>query len=207
MRYLKQFKLFLEADELVGSDDIRSVEDDKSLDVSTEKAQKDSLAEVQRKLKEFQAKKQSMENIFNDPKIEKDADLEKELLSSVYNSKKETRQRNKYLRDFESVLRQERRKKKLQTAISTDEDRIKKTNDEINRLNDDIKMDITPDRESQIKISLDRNRKKLVELKDNIQKNKSILNRDVLNWQKKREDFKRDMKDEEERIKKLSSKI
>lgn len=207
MKYLKQFKLFLEADELVGTDDINSVEDDKSLDVSTEKAQKDSLAEVQRKLKEFQAKKQSMENIFNDPKIEKDADLEKELLSSVYNSKKETRQRNKYLRDFESVLRQERRKKKLQTAISTDEDRIKKTNDEINRLNDDIKMDITPDRESQIKISLDRNRKKLVELKDNIQKNKSILNRDVLNWQKKREDFKRDMKDEEERIKKLSSKI
>jgi len=92
-------------------------------------------------------------------------------------------------------------------AISTDEDRIKKTNDEINRLNDDIKMDITPDRESQIKSSLDRNRKKLVELKDNIQKNKSILNRDVLNWQKKREDFKRDMKDEEDRIKKLSSKI
>jgi hypothetical protein len=207
MRYLKQFKLFLEADELVGSDDIRSVEDDKSLDVSTEKAQKDSLVEIQRKLKEFQAKKQSMENIFNDPKIEKDTDLEKELLSSVYNSKKETRQRNKYLRDFESVLRQERRKKKLQMAISTDEDRIKKTNDEINRLNDDIKMDITPDRESQIKSSLDRNRKKLVELKDNMQKNKSILNRDVLNWQKKREDFKRDMKDEEERIKKLSSKI
>jgi hypothetical protein len=207
MKYLKQFKLFLEADELVGTDDINSVEDDKSLDVSTEKAQKDSLAEVQRKLKEFQAKKQSMENIFNDPKIEKDADLEKELLSSVYNSKKETRQRNKYLRDFESVLRQERRKKKLQMAISTDEDRIKKTNDEINRLNDDIKMDITPDRESQIKSSLDRNRKKLVELKDNIQKNKSILNRDVLNWQKKREDFKRDMKDEEDRIKKLSSKI
>lgn len=207
MKYLKQFKLFLEADELVGTDDINSVEDDKSLDTNTEKAQKDSLAEVQRKLKEFQAKKQSMENIFNDPKIEKDADLEKELLSSVYNSKKETRQRNKYLRDFESVLRQERRKKKLQTAISTDEDRIKKTNDEINRLNDDIKMDITPDRESQIEISLDRNRKKLVELKDNIQKNKSILNRDVLNWQKKREDFKRDMKDEEDRIKKLSSKI
>jgi hypothetical protein len=207
MKYLKQFKLFLEADELIGSDDINSVEDDKSLDTNTEKAQKDSLAEVQRKLKEFQAKKQSMENIFNDPKIEKDADLEKELLSSVYNSKKETRQRNKYLRDFESVLRQERRKKKLQMAISTDEDRIKKTNDEINRLNDDIKMDITPDRESQIKSSLDRNRKKLVELKDNIQKNKSILNRDVLNWQKKREDFKRDMKDEEERIKKLSSKI
>jgi hypothetical protein len=207
MKYLKQFKLFLEADELIGSDDINSVEDDKSLDTNTEKAQKDSLAEVQRKLKEFQAKKQSMENIFNDPKIEKDADLEKELLSSVYNSKKETRQRNKYLRDFESVLRQDRRKKKLQVAISTDEDRIKKTNDEINRLNDDIKMDITPDRESQIKISLDRNRKKLVELKDNIQKNKSILNRDVLNWQKKREDFKRDMKDEEERIKKLSSKI
>ena len=207
MKYLKQFKLFLEADELLGSDDINSVEDDKSLDTNTEKAQKDSLAEVQRKLKEFQAKKQSMENIFNDPKIEKDADLEKELLSSVYNSKKETRQRNKYLRDFESVLRQERRKKKLQMAISTDEDRIKKTNDEINRLNDDIKMDITPDRESQIKSSLDRNRKKLVELKDNIQKNKSILNRDVLNWQKKRGDFKRDMKDEEERIKKLSSKI
>jgi hypothetical protein len=207
MKYLKKYNLFLEADGLEGTDDIRSVAEDPGLDSETKKTQSNALLDVQKNLKEFQAKRQQMENIFNDPKITKDSDLEQRLLSSVYNSKKENRQRNKFLKEFESILRQERRKKALQTAISKDEDRIKKTNDDINRLNDESNMEVTPDRASQIKVSLDRNRKKLVELRDNIQKNKTILNRDVLNWQKKREDFKRDMKDEEERIKKLSSKI
>jgi hypothetical protein len=207
MKYLKKYNLFLEADELEGSDDIRSVAEDPGLDAETKKTQSNALLDVQKNLKEFQAKRQQMENIFNDPKITKDSDLEQRLLSSVYNSKKENRQRNKFLKEFESILRQERRKKALQAAISKDEDRIKKTNDDINRLNDESNMEVTPDRASQIKVSLDRNRKKLTELRDNIQKNKTMMNRDVLNWQKKREDFKRDMKDEEERIKKLSSKI
>jgi hypothetical protein len=207
MKYLKKYTFFLEANELEGTDDVKSVAEDPGLDAETKKIQLNALQDAQNVLKEFQAKRQQMENIFNDQKIANDSELEQKLLSTVYNSKKENRQRNKYLKEFESILRQERRKKALQTAISKDEDRIKKTNDDINRLNDENNMEVTPDRSSQIKLSLDRNKKKLVELRDNIQKNKTMLNRDILNWQKKREDFKKDMKDEEERIKKLASKI
>jgi len=148
-----------------------------------------------------------MESIFKDTKIQSDSDLEKELMNKVYGNKKETRQRNRFLQSFENILRMERRKNSLQEKIGEDEDRIKKTNDEINRLTDESRMDISPKRKEQVVSSIDRNRKKLVELKDNINKNKSILQRDVTSWQKKREDFKKDMKDEEVKIKNLSSRI
>ena len=207
MRYLKKFQLFLEADELEGVDDIKSIPDDKTLDASTNDAQKNALMDVDRNLKDFQNRRQKMENIFNDKKIVSDSDLEKELMNSVYGNKKENRQRNRFLKDFESVLRSERRKKSLEQSISKDQDSLKSTNDEISRLNDEMRMDIGDKRKEQLVISLKKNEDRLKELKDNILKNQQILRRDIIVWQKKREDFKKDMKDEEERIKKLSTKI
>ena len=70
-----------------------------------------------------------------------------------------------------------------------------------------MRMDIGDKRKEQLVISLKKNEDRLKELKDNILKNQQILRRDIIVWQKKREDFKKDMKDEEERIKKLSTKI
>ena len=207
MRYLKKFQLFLEADELEGVDDIKSIPDDKTLDASTNDAQKNDLMDVDRTLKDFQNRRQKMENIFNDKKIVSDSDLEKELMNGVYGNKKENRQRNRFLKDFESVLRSERRKKSLEQSISKDQDSLKSTNDEISRLNDEMRMDIDDKRKEQLVISLKKNEDRLKELKDNILKNQQILRRDIIVWQKKREDFKKDMKDEEERIKKLSTKI
>jgi len=207
MKYLKRFYLFLEADEVIGSDDIKSTSPDTQLDTQTKEVEKNALADVIKNLDEFKNKRQQMENIFKDPKIQSDSDLEKELMTKVHQSKRETRQRNRFLQNFENVLRMERRKNALQDKIGEDEDRIKKTNDEINRLTDVSRMDISPKRKEHVVSSIDRNRKKLVELKDNINKNKSILQRDTIVWQKKREDFKKDMKDEEAKIKNLSSKI
>lgn len=207
MRYLKKFQLFLEADELEGVDDIKSIPDDKTLDASTNDAQKNALMDVERNLKDFQNRRQKMETIFNDKKIVSDSDLEKELMNGVYGNKKENRQRNRFLKDFESVLRSERRKKSLEQSISKDQDSLKSTNDEISRLNDEMKMDIGDKRKEQLIVSLKKNEDRLKELKDNILKNQQILRRDIILWQKKREDFKKDMKDEEERIKKLSTKI
>jgi len=207
MRYLKKFQLFLEAEELERSDDIKSVPDDKTLDSSTDNAQKNALMEVEKNLKDFQNRRQKMENIFNDKKIVSDSDLEKELMNGVYDNKKNNRERNRFLKDFESVLRSERRKKNLEQSISKDQDSLKSTNDEISRLNDEMKMDLSDKRKEELIISLKKNEDRLKELKDNILKNQQILKRDIVVWQKKREDFKKDMKDEEERIKKLSTKI
>ena len=207
MRYLKKFYLFLEAEDLEGVDDIKSVPDDKSLETSTNDSQKNALSEVEKNLKDFQNRRQKMENIFNDKKIISDSDLEKALMNGVYDNKKENRQRNRFLKDFESVLRSDRRKKSLEQSISKDQDSIKSTNDEISRLNDEIRMDVSQKRKEDLMVSLKKNEDRLKELKDNILKNQQILKRDIIIWQKKREDFKKDMKDEEERIKKLSTKI
>lgn len=207
MKYLKNFYLFLEADEPIVTDDIKSVSPDPQLDNQTKDAEKNALDDVIKNLEDFKNRKQQMESIFKDTKIQSDSDLEKELMNKVYQNKKESRQRNRFLQSFENILRMERRKNSLQEKIGEDEDRIKKTNDEINRLTDESRMDISLKRKEQVVSSIDRNRKKLVELKDNINKNKSILQRDITSWQKKREDFKKDMKDEEVKIKNLSSKI
>ena len=48
MRYLKKFYLFLEAEDLEGVDDIKSVPDDKSLETSTNDSQKNALSEVEK---------------------------------------------------------------------------------------------------------------------------------------------------------------
>jgi len=207
MKHIKKFYLFLEAENLEGSDDINSIPNDTQMDNSTDVAEKSALAEVEKNLKDFQNRQQKMVNIFNDKKIITDSDLEKALLNGVYDNKKENKSRNRYLKDFESVLRSERRKKKLEESISKDKDSIKSTNDDIYRLESEMKMDLSQKRIDDINVSLTKNRNRLKELKDNILKNEQILKRDIIVWQKKREDFKKDMKDEEERIKKLSSKI
>ena len=202
MKYLKYFKIF-EEDE-VGTDDISSTPEDPSLDSQTTKAQQDSKEEIQKNLKTFQDKKTKMEGIFKDPKIVTDADLENALMNGVYDNKKENRTRNKFLKGYESVLRSERRKSAIQDAINQDMDQIKKTNDDIYRLSDQLKMVSSDKQIVQINQSLDRNRKRLKELKDNVTKNKSILSRDNTIWQKEQEEFKKDMKDEEAKIKSLS---
>jgi hypothetical protein len=202
MKYLKYFKIF-EADE-VGTDDIGSTPEDQSLNSQTTKTQQDSKEEIQKNLKAFQDKKTKMEGIFKDPKVITDADLEKALMNGVYDNKKENRIRNKFLKGYESVLRFERRKSALQDAINRDMDQIKKTNDDIYRLSDELKMVSSDKQTVQINQSLDRNRKRLKELKDNVTKNKSILSRDNTIWQKEQEEFKKDMKDEEAKIKSLS---
>lgn len=203
MRYLISFKIF-EAED--GIDDINPLPENPQLDTETQKANSDALGDAQKMLKEFQEKKTKMENIFKDPKIADDSDLESTLLTQIYNGKKESRMRNKWLKEFESVLRMERRKNALQNSISKDQDQIKKTNDDISRLNNEIN-DASLSRKTQINTALDKNRKRLKELKDNLNSNKSLLSQDTTNWKKKHEDFKRSIKIEEERIKNLLSKI
>jgi len=204
MKYVKRYLLFLEDE---NTDDVYPLSPDSQLQSKTDSLHKDVASEVQNNLKEFQSKKQKMEEIFKDVKITNDVDLEKALISSIYGGKKENRQRNKFLKGFESILRSDRRKNLLQSSIGQDTDRIKQTTDDINRLNDESRITTDSKRLDSIKNSLDLNNKRIKELKDNIQKNKSILSRDSISWQKERDEFKKDMVDEENRLKKLATKI
>lgn len=206
MKYLKKYVLFLEADENTGTDEINPLPSDPELDSKTDKTESESLSDSQSLLSEFQDKKSKMESIFKDTKILDDVSLENALLNGIYNSKKEVKQRNKWLKEFEGILRAERRKNSLQLAIGSDEDQVKKTNDDINRLSNEI-SDASVKRKEQIVVTLEMNKKRLKELKDNILSNKKLLSQDVINWNKKHEDFKRSIKTEEERIKNLLSKV
>lgn len=203
MKYVKRYLLFLEDE----NTDVYPLSPDSQLQSKTDSLHKDVVSEIQNNLKEFQSKKQKMEEIFKNTKITNDVDLEKSLISGVYGGKKENRQRNKFLKGFESILRSDRRKNLLQFSIGQDTDRIKQTTDDINRLNDESRITTDSKRLDSIKNSLDLNNKRIKELKDNIQKNKSILSRDAISWQKEREEFKKDMVDEENRLKKLDTKI
>ena len=104
MKHIKKFYLFLEAENLEGSDDINSIPNDTQMDNSTDVAEKSALAEVEKNLKDFQNRQQKMVNIFNDKKIITDSDLEKALLSGVYDNKKENRARNRYLKDLTLMI-------------------------------------------------------------------------------------------------------
>lgn len=203
MKYIKNFRIF-EADE--GTDNINSLPEDPQLDNQTQSVNKQAIEDSQKLLKEFQEKRSKMENIFKDPKITDDNTLDSTLMSQIYNSKKEAKLRNKWLVQFESVLKMERRKNALQNSINKDLDQIKKTNDDISRLSNEV-TDASIVRKNQIVSMLEKNRKRLKELKDNVNSNKRLLLQDITNWKKRHEDFKRDVKVEEDRVKNLLSKI
>jgi len=198
MKYLRNFRLF-------EADDVKSLPDDTTLKSNTESTISNNLQAESDLFKEFNALSSKMENIFKDPKIQDNSALAAALLTGVYNSKKEDSQRNKWLKEFEAVLRMERGKNDLQNEINKDTDQIKLTNDDIYRLSSELK-DASLKRKPQIVSMLEKNRKKLKELKDNINSNKRLLSQDIINWKKKHEDFKRDIKTEEERIKNLLAK-
>jgi len=206
MKYLKKYILFLEDIENIVTDDISALPSDPELDSKTDKTKSESLSDSQALLREFQDKKSKIESIFKDPKITDDVSLDNALLNGVYNSKREVKDRNKWIKEFESILRAERRKNALQSAIGSDEDQVKKTNDDINRLNNEI-LNASDKRKDQIVSSLEMNKKRLKEIKDNILLNKKLLSEDITNWNKNLENFKKSIKIEEERIKNLLSKV
>jgi hypothetical protein len=202
MIYIKSFRLF-EAE--IGTDDIKSTSEDIGLQTDSKNTINSALEDAQKMIREFGEKKTKMETIFKDPKLSDDSSLESALLSGVYNGKKEAKSRNPWLTKFETVLRMERRKNSLQNSINKDMDQVKVTNDDIYRLDSESK-NATSARKIQIVSMLEKNRKKLKELKDNINSNKRLLSQDIINWKKKHEDFKRDVKTEEDRIKNLLTK-
>ena len=183
MKYLKNYLLFLEADENIGTDDIKSVDADTTSKSNTEST---SLQDTYKLLKEFGEMKTKMENIFKDnlnkllklkttddqstQRKKLDVELDAALFTKIYNSKKE--KQNTWLKEYETILRMERK-----TGVNADQ--IKKAGDKVKLTNDE---------------------EKLKKLKDIILSNNKLLSQDTTKWKKTREDFNKNVKTEKDRI-------
>ena len=197
MKYLKNYLLFLEADENIGTDDIKSVDADTTSKSNTESTITNSLQDTHKLLKEFGEMKTKMENIFKDPEIMDDAALSAALFTKIYNSKKENQ--NTLLKEYETVLRMERKKDAYQDEIKKAEDEVKSTNDYIYQLNRELKG-ASAKRKPQIVSSIKKNQETLKELNNSILSNNKLLSQDTTKWKKTREDFNKNVKTEKDRI-------
>ena len=215
MKYLKKYSLFLEEvepdEKPEGTDDIQ---ESPVTPETNSKAKQTALNMVKKKSDElnvFKQKRTTMENIFKNPKIQTDAELSQELLSKVYNNKKlasEQEDKFKSLRRYEDVLRAERRKNKLKQTIDNDKAKLKKIKSDAeydrNLLNAQKQGS---DKEEMVKINAEiaeldsKVQKDSQQVQTNISKNQEILNRDIINWKKKMDDYKKDVKAEEEKLK------
>ena len=201
MKFLKNYKLFLEQDET--SDDIQG--DNETVNDENEKVNKDSLELIKSELQEYRSKISTINDIFSKKDLN-DSDLDKELQSSVFNNQKNANERNKYLTMLVSVNKLKRRVDKLSSVIEEDSNKLTNTqrqiSDLINRFNDLPDGDQKNKVNSQIKKSEDYQK----ELKEIINNNKKQFSLSEKNYAKKKEDFEKTMKLEEEKIKSMIQK-
>jgi len=204
MKYLKNYLLFLEADENIGTDDVKSVDVDTTSKSNTESTITNSLQDTKKLLAEFGEMRTKMENIFKDPEIMDDAALTAALFTKIYNSKKENQ--NKLLKEYETVLRMERKKDAYQDEIKKAEHEVKSTNDYIYQLNRELK-EASAKRKPQIVSSIKKNKETLKELNNSIISNNKLLSQDTTKWKKAQDDFKKKVKTDQEKNRNLMSKV
>ena len=201
MKYLKDWKVF-EADEELGSDDIKEAQPDTELEKNTQKSQKDSLQKVSKDLKEFVQKRQVVDDTFKN--AEDDKDLRQKLQNSVYKNRQQDQGRNPYLQEYEYVMRMTRRVNKIKKSIRNDELKKKEIQNVISSLTSNLadlsdKQDIVDLEEKILK-----NKDYLKKVEININKNKKQLSLDQTNYQKRKRDFETEMKEEQKRIENIS---
>ena len=199
MKWLKKYSIFLEQDET--SDDITSTEETSLID-DNEKTNQESLNLIQKDLSEFRSKKGVVEDILSD--MEKnDSQIDSELQQKVFNNQRDDSKRNKYLRMLVSLYKLKRRTDKLALAIETD---VEKKSEVQKQISDLIERFNQLENPSQ-KVKVDSQRKKseeyLKELNLKINDNKKELALSEKNYEKKKEDFEKQMQIEEEKIKSL----
>lgn len=202
MKFLKNYELFLEQDET--SDDIQGDNNEKVSD-ENEKVNKESLDLIKSQLQEYRAKISVIDDIFSKKELN-DVDLDKELQSKVFSNQKNANQRNKYLTMLVSLNKLKRRVDKLSSVIEEDSNKLTNTgrqiSDLINRFND------LPDGDQKNKVNtqIKKSEEYQKSLKGIINNNKKQFSLSEKNYAKKKEDFEKTMKLEEEKIKSLIQK-
>jgi hypothetical protein len=199
MKWLKKYSIFLEQDET--SDDITSTEETSLID-DNEKTNQESLDLIQKDLSEFRSKKGVVEDILSD--MEKnDSQIDSELQQKVFNNQREDSKRNKYLRMLVSLYKLKRRTDKLALAIETDLGKKSEVQKQISDLIERFNQLENPSQKVKVDSQRNKSEEYLKELNQKINDNKKELALSEKNYEKKKEDFEKQMQIEEEKIKSL----
>jgi hypothetical protein len=204
MKYLKLFKLF-EADE-VEADDVSAVKPDDKLENDNKTANLDILKEIQKSLSEYREKKPKIDDIFKN-KDYSDLEIQSELEKKVYNNDRDAKKRNKYLSNYEALCRLKRLVDKIHDSISKDKFKISEMNNQMSDLTDRL-TDVSSEKQKEkIKDQISKSKQFIKRVNTNILENQKKLALSEKNYNDKKNDFDKQMKVEEERLKKLTIKV
>lgn len=199
MKFLKDFKLFLEADEI---EETPGVED---LVSGNDKTNQDAIRSIQKDIEYYRSKKEVMENIFKDINKE-DSKINDELQRNIYKNERDMKKRNRYLKELESVYILKRKADKISLQIETDMGRVDEINRQMNDLKDRFNQLDDKVQKSKVSERIEKSRDYLKKLNQTILANKSEYGKIDKNYQKKRDNFEAMMRAEEQKIKNLGQK-
>ena len=202
MKFIKNWKVFEAEEKEITSDEISPVEPNPDLDKATAQTHKDTLSKIQKSLQDFRQKSQMVDDIFK--KNLNDVDLRKELMDSVYKNNNQDQGRNRYIQEYENILRLTRRVRKTKKSISDDKSRKIDIQQNIYNLKDDLLEVTNPEDKVDILDKIKKNQSYLKKIDFNINKNMKQLNLDQTNYDKRKRDFETQMKEEEKRIQNLT---
>ena len=201
MRYLKTFRLF-EADELE-SDTINAVKPDDKLETDNKNANLEVLKQIQKSLAEYGQKKSTIDDIFRDTDSD-DSKIQTELEKKVYGSERDAKKRNKYLTNYEALSRLKRIVDKINDSIAKDRSKRSEISNQISDLNDRLNDASGETQKEKINQQISKSKDFLKKIDMNITDNQRKLALSEKDYTSKKSDFDKQMKVEEERIKKLS---
>jgi uncharacterized coiled-coil protein SlyX len=204
MKFLKHFKLFLEADETeVKIEETPEGGDEVSKD--NDKTDKESLDMIQKDISYYKSKREVMEKIFNDSERQ-DSEINVDLQKNVYANERDVKKRNRYLKELESVYTLKRTADRLSTQIETDRGRVDEINKQMNDLKDRFNQLDDKNQKSKVSERIEKSRDYLNRLNQTILLNKSEYAKIDKNYKTKKTNFEAMMKIEEQKIKNLSQK-
>ena len=187
MKFIKNWKVFEAEEKEITSDEISPVEPNPDLDKATAQTHKDTLSKIQKSLQDFRQKSQMVDDIFK--KNINDVDLRKELMDSVYKNNKQDQGRNRYIQEYENILRLTRRVRKTKKSISDDKSRKIDIQQNIYNLKDDLLEVTNPEDKVDILDKIKKNQSYLKKIDFNINKNMKQLNLDQTNYDKRKRHF------------------
>lgn len=199
MKFLKKYSLFLEQDDT--SDDITSTSDNNIID-SNQKTNSDALQSIKKDFEEYRSKKSMVESVFSE--LDRtDSEVDDELQKSVFNNQKEVNKRNKYLTMLVSLYKLKRRVDKIILSIEKDKEKQSEVQKQISDLIDRFNQLQNDEQKAVVDSQRKKSEEYLKEIKMKITQNQKDLSLSEKNYEKKKEDFEKSMKVEEEKIKNL----
>ena len=201
MKFLKGFKLFLEADDV----EIQETPGADELVKDNEKTNKESLNMIQKDIAYYKSKKDVMKKIFDDFERQ-DSEINNDLQKNVYANQRDVKKRNRYLKELESVYTLKRTADRLSTQLETDKKRVDELTKQMNDLKDRFNQLDDSSQKSKVSERIEKSRDYLKTLNQTIHINNSEYAKIDKNYKTKNTNFEAMMKVEEQKIKNLSQK-